>query len=159
MSYLRPLKSLDGGVTKIAAAILLLASLGACSGNTILGSQPEPDAASPPAAEPEPPLPAPPVDIAGRWQLSAAAGGACMMNFGANPGAAATAASAAPQGTIAPEGGCPGNFFTSRKWTFEDGKLIIRDFKGRQLAQLSYLGAHFEGKDASGGALTLSKQL
>ena len=66
---------------------------------------------------------------------------------------------AAPQGTIAPEGGCPGNFFMSRKWTFEHGALIMRDFKGRPLAQLSYSGERFEGQDASLGALSLSKQM
>ena len=60
------------------------------------------------------------------------------------------------QGTIAPEGGCPGNFFTSRKWTFEHGMLIIRDFKNQPLAQLSYSVDHFEGQDAS-GKLTLSR--
>ncbi len=66
---------------------------------------------------------------------------------------------AMPRGTIAPEGGCPGNFFMSRRWTFERGALIIRDFKGRQLAQLTYTGGHFEGRDTTGGILTLSKQL
>ena len=71
------------------------------------------------------------------------------MNFGASPGA--------PQGTIAPEGGCPGNFFTSRKWTFEHSALIIRDHKGEPLAQLSFSGGRFEGQGTSGGALSLSR--
>ena len=103
----------------------------------------------------------PPVDLAGRWQLAAAAGGACTMTFGDASGAAAgtTPSGPADSGTIAPEGGCPGGFFTSRKWNFENGTLIIRDFKSRQLAQLSYVGGHFEGRDKNGGALTLSKQL
>jgi hypothetical protein len=61
------------------------------------------------------------------------------------------------QGTIAPEGGCPGNFFTSRKWTFEHDMLIIRDFKNQPLAQLSYSVDHFEGQDNGGGKLTLSR--
>ncbi len=61
------------------------------------------------------------------------------------------------QGTIAPEGGCPGNFFTSRKWTFENDMLIIRDFKNQQLAQLSYSADHFEGQGNGGGKLTLSR--
>ena len=60
------------------------------------------------------------------------------------------------QGTIAPEGGCPGNFFTSRKWTFEHGMLIIRDFKNQPLAQLSFAGDRFEGEDAN-GKLSLSR--
>ncbi|MGB6538552.1 MAG: AprI/Inh family metalloprotease inhibitor, partial [Xanthobacteraceae bacterium] len=89
------------------------------------------------------------------WQLAAAAGGACVMTFSNAPSAPA---GPSPQGSIAPEAGCPGNFFTSRKWTFEGDKLVIRDFKGRPLTQLSYLGAHFEGHDKNGGALTLSKQ-
>jgi hypothetical protein len=70
------------------------------------------------------------------------------MTLGSAPGAA--------QGTIAPEGGCPGNFFTSRKWTFEHDALIIRDHKGQPLAQLSFTGGHFEGQDDKGGTLSLS---
>jgi hypothetical protein len=62
----------------------------------------------------------------------------------------------AAQGSIAPEGGCPGNFFTSRKWIFEHDALIIRDHKGQPLAQLSFTGGHFEGQDSNGGTLSLS---
>jgi hypothetical protein len=71
------------------------------------------------------------------------------MTFGASSGAA--------QGTIAPAGGCPGNFFTSRKWTFEHETLIIRDHKGEALAQLSFSNGHFEGQGKDGAALTLSR--
>jgi len=72
------------------------------------------------------------------------------MKFGSTPGA--------EQGTIAPEGGCPGRFFTSRKWTFEHGTLIIRDHKGEALAQLSFANGRFAGQANSGGAeLTLSR--
>jgi hypothetical protein len=152
-------KRLLAGKAKAAAALLAFAALAACSGGNLLGSQPEPP---PAAAEPAPPpVPAPtppPVDLAGRWQFSAATGGSCSMNFA---GAANTPAAddATPQGTIAPAGGCPGDFFTSRKWTFEHGSLIMRDFKGRPLARLSYTGERFEGEDASLGALSLSKQM
>ena len=66
-------------------------------------------------------------------------------------------APAAAQGTIAPEGGCPGNFFTSRKWTFEHGALIIRDHKNEVLAELSFAGGRFEGHQTGGGALSLSR--
>ena len=69
------------------------------------------------------------------------------MTFGDTPGPAA------PPRHHRARGRLPGNFFTSRKWTFEHGMLIIRDFKGQPLAQLSYAGDHFEGQDASGGAL------
>ena len=144
------------GAAKAAVALVLFTVLSGCSTGSIFGSQPEAAPAPAAAAETETEVAAPPpVDLAGRWQLSAAAGGACFMTFGKVPGTA----SASLQGTIAPEGGCPGNFFMSRKWAFEHGMLIVRDFKGRQLAQLSYLGAHFEGQDASGSALTLSKQM
>jgi hypothetical protein len=127
---------------KAAAALFVLAALAACAS----APKPEPVAAAPPPA-PSAPTP-PPVDLAGRWRLTAAAGGACFMTLGDAPGAA--------QGTIAPEGGCPGNFFTSRKWTFEHDALIIRDHKGQPLAQLSFTGGHFEGQDDKGGTLSLS---
>ena len=59
----------------------------------------------------------------------------------------------AGEGTIAPEGGCPGNFYTSRKWTFEQGALVIRDHNGQPLAQLALAGpGRFEGKATNGAA-------
>ena len=131
---------------KAAAALLVLATLTACA--SAPAPEPPPVAAAPtPPPSPPPPTP-PPIDLAGRWRLTAAAGGACFMTLGAAPGAG--------QGTIAPEGGCPGNFFTSRKWTFERDALIIRDHKGQPLAQLSFTGGHFEGQDDKGGTLSLS---
>jgi hypothetical protein len=130
------------GRAPVAAALCLLTVLGACAGT------PKPEPPSAPAAA-SAPLTAPPIDLAGRWHLTAAAGGACFMTLGDTLGAA--------QGTIAPEGGCPGNFFTSRKWTFEHDMLIIRDHKGQPLAQLSFTGGHFEGPDSGGGALVLSR--
>jgi hypothetical protein len=130
---------------KAAAALLVLATLAACAGAP--KPEPPPVAAAPPQAPP-PALTPPPIDLAGRWRLTAAAGGACFMTLGSAPGAG--------QGTIAPEGGCPGNFFTSRKWTFEHDALIIRDHKGQPLAQLSFTGGHFEGQDDKGGTLSLS---
>ena len=129
---------------KAAAALLVLAALAACA--SAPKPEPPPVAAAPPPSPP-PPTP-PPIDLAGRWRLTAAAGGACFMTLGDAPGAG--------QGTIAPEGGCPGNFFTSRKWTFEHDALIIRYDEGQPLAQLSFTGGHFEGKDDNGGTLSLS---
>ena len=52
------------------------------------------------------------------------------MTFGA-------ATPAAADGTIAPEGGCPGKFYTSRKWTYDQAGLTIRDHNGQPLAQLA----------------------
>jgi hypothetical protein len=145
---------LGAGGAKAAAALLVLAALAAVAacankGGQNAGIEPEQAAApSPPPPPPPPPQP-PPVDLAGRWRLVAASGGACFMTLGDVPGAV--------EGTIAPEGGCPGNFFTSRKWTFEHGMLIIRDHKGEPLAQLSFTGGHFEGQMTNGGALSLSR--
>jgi hypothetical protein len=134
-----------GRAAKAVACLLVVAALGGCAGNR---GEPPPEAA---AAAPPPPPPAtpPPVDLTGRWRLTAGGSGGCFMNFGHMPGAA--------QGTIAPEGGCPGNFFTSRKWTFEHGALIIRDHKSEVLAELSFAGGRFEGHPTGGGALSLSR--
>jgi hypothetical protein len=135
---------------KAAAALLVLAALAACSANEQLAaSRPEPQPAAAPAAPPPPPSP-PPVAVAGRWKFTAASGGGCFMTFGAASPTAVT-------GTVAPEGGCPGAFFTSRKWTFEHGELIVRNHKAEPLAQLSYAGGHFEGHETGGAAVTLSR--
>src|SRR4051812_14860206 len=80
------------------------------------------------AAPQAPPRPtAPPVNMAGRWKLSSPGRGQCNMTFGAGPANAA-------EGTIAPEGGCPGAFYTSRKWTFDSTGLVIRDHNSKPLA-------------------------
>ena len=129
---------------KAAVSLLMLGALAACAGTP----KPEPATAGAAPAPAPPPQPTPPpTELAGRWRLTAAAGGACAMTLGAG----------ASQGTIAPEGGCPGNFFTSRKWTYENDYLIIRNHKGEPLAHLSFTGGHFEGEDSGGGTLSLSK--
>lgn len=128
---------------KAAIALLLIVPLGGCTGSRT--ESPPETAVAPPPPPPSPP----PIDLTGRWRLTAAGGGACFMNFGNAPAAA--------QGTIAPEGGCPGNFFTSRKWTFEHGALIIRDHKSDVLAELSFAGGRFEGQQTGGGAVSLSR--
>jgi hypothetical protein len=88
--------------------------------------------------------------MAGRWTLSSANGGQCAMTFGGSTGSL--------EGTIAPAGGCPGNFFTSRKWTYEQASLVIRDHKGKPLAQLVYAPPdRFVGPSTSGATLTLTR--
>ena len=135
---------------RTAAALLILAALGGCSGAHYFGAkEPEPPAAAPAPPPPPPPPRPPPVDIGGRWKFAAGSGGACFMTFGNTPGAV--------EGTIAPEGGCPGSFFTSRKWTFEHGVLFMRNHKSEVLAQLSFVGGHFEGHDAGSGAVSLTR--
>jgi hypothetical protein len=125
-----------------AAAVVLAIAVGGCANH----SEPPPEVAA--APPPPPPPQPPPIALDGRWRFAAAGAGSCFMNL-AQTGAA--------QGTIAPEGGCPGNFFTSRKWTFEHGALIIRDHKSEVLAELSFAAGRFEGHQAGGGTLSLSR--
>jgi hypothetical protein len=127
-----------------SASLLLCATLCACTTNE---PKPEPQAA---AAPPPPPPPSPPpVDLTGRWNLAAKGAGSCVMNFADTPGAT--------EGTIAPAGGCPGNFFTSRKWTFEHDALIIRDHKGEPLGQLAFGNGRFEGRATGGATVSLTR--
>jgi hypothetical protein len=91
-----------------------------------------------------------PINMAGRWLLSSPGRGQCHMTFGA------AAAGANIEGTIAPEGGCPGKFFTSRKWTYEQGSLVMRDHNGKVLAELSDAGGRFDGRAVSGEPVTLA---
>ncbi len=89
--------------------------------------------------------------MAGRWILAAPNAPTCGMNFGGAPGA--------QRGTIAPEGGCPGNFFTSRHWTLDQGVLMIDDEENQPLAQLTFAGGRFEGRATAGMAVTLTRQI
>jgi hypothetical protein len=92
---------------------------------------------------------APPVAVPGRWLLSSPGHGQCHMTFG-------SATPNAIEGTIKPEGGCPGKFYTSRKWAYDQaGGLTIRDHNGQPLAQLSSTGATFEGKATGGDPITM----
>lgn len=80
---------------------------------------------------------APSVNMAGRWRLVSAHGGACGMNF----------TTAGTEGRIAPEGGCPANFFTSRYFVFEQGALVIQDHTHKPLITLKQNATgRFEGE-------------
>ena len=64
----------------------------------------------------------------------------------------------ATEGSIAPAGGCPFSFYTSRKWSYTTAGLNIRDHNGQVLAQLSPAGPdRFEGKTSAGQQLVLSR--
>ena len=90
---------------------------------------------------------APAADIAGRWTLSSSAGGACAMTF---------VMGGPSDGAIRPEGGCPGNFFTSRKWSLDGGALVIRNHNGDPLARLTAVApTRYEGQTAAGQQLSL----
>ena len=129
----------------IACALLLAA----CSGGDrmTIGGSDNPPNTSPagPAAKP------PPVSLAGRWTLSATGSTSCGMTFGTNN-------PDATEGTIAPGGGCPFNFFTSRKWSYTEAGLTLRDHNAQALAQLTPAGPNrFEGKTSSDQEVALSR--
>jgi hypothetical protein len=121
--------------------------LAACGGNdrlTVDNPAPATGAPASPAGS------APPFNLAGRWMLSSTGAASCAMTFGA--------VQDATEGTIAPAGGCPFNFFTSRKWTYSEAGLTIRDHNAQSLAQLTPAGpSRFEGKTASGQDVALSR--
>jgi hypothetical protein len=93
---------------------------------------------------------APPEPMAGRW-IFASGPGQCGMNFGA-------ASPESSDGTIAPESGCPANFYASRKWSYEQNTLVLREQNGTPLGQLTLAGpSRFEGKATNGPPITLAR--
>src|SRR5262249_11001956 len=96
------------------------------------------------------------INMAGRWMLTSPNRGQCGMNFSGAP--------KATEGTIRPEGGCPGNFFTSRTWALVEGNIVIKDHNGEALVQLSPSDAAggssiwFEGQATSGERVMLARQ-
>ena len=125
-----------------SALVLVLFALAGCSGTGLDSIRSSPEPAQPGVAT------APKVNMVGRWLLSSPGRGQCHMTFGPS-------APNATEGTIAPEGGCPGKFFTSRKWTHDQTGLTIRDHTGQPLAQLVNEGPGFQGKATSGDPVAL----
>ena len=124
---------------RASALILALLVLAGCSGVDSGRS----------SAVPETVVPTPPqIDLAGRWLLSSPGRGQCHMTLGSS-------APTAVEGTIKPEGGCPGKFFTSRKWTHDQAGLTLRDHTGQPLAQLAREGGGFQGKATGGEPIAL----
>jgi len=107
------------------------------------------DCAGAPFGDSAPAAPTPAESMAGRWFLVAPNAPPCGMNFGGAPGA--------QQGSVTPDGGCPGKFFMSRRWTLDQNVLVINDEDNKPLANLSYAGNRFEGQAAAGMAVTLSR--
>jgi hypothetical protein len=130
------------------AMIVCGALLAGCAG----GDRPTADSGAP-SAPPDGAAAAgsaPPFSLAGRWTLSSTGTGSCAMTFGAGQDLT--------EGTIAPAGGCPFNFFTSRKWTYSQAGLAIRDHHAQVLAQLTPAGSNrFEGKTGAGQDVALSR--
>jgi protease inhibitor Inh len=85
--------------------------------------------------------------MTGRWMLSAPNAPACGMAFSGGT----------REGKVAPEGGCPGKFFMSRRWSLGDGGLTIVDDDNQPLATLSYANGAYEGKAATGLPVVLAR--
>lgn len=141
-------------ISSTAAVLALSLTLAGCLLDRVSGLNEPPVAnESPVTSAPKvaPPPAPPPVNMAGRWRLVSAAGGACGMTFtGAPP--------VGTEGTIAPEGGCPGNFFTSRRWLFDQGSLVLRDHTGKPLVQMAQSSSgRFEGRLGNGELVWLER--
>ena len=91
----------------------------------------------------------PDLGMDGRWKLAAPNAPSCGMIFAAAPGAR--------EGKVAPEGGCPGKFFTSRRWKLEQTGLVIIDDENQPLASLSYADGYFDGQSNAGMPVTLTR--
>ena len=120
-------------VWRAAAMVLVAVTLAGCAGGVSLSD-------TPPATD---------MTMTGRWMLAAPNAPACGLNFTGKPGAT--------EGSVAPEGGCPERFFTSRRWTLRQSVLAISDDDNNALGQFSFAGDRFEGKSSSGTPLTLSR--
>jgi hypothetical protein len=128
-----------------AAVILIALPLAGCeSDRSLMSTAPAP---APAAAKPV----APAINMAGRWTLASPGGGMCAMTFTSKAGGA--------EGNIAPEGGCPGQFYTSRHWALDSGGLSIIDHKGGTLAHLASSNppGQFQGQAASGIPVSLAR--
>jgi Protease inhibitor Inh len=137
--------------TNALPAIVCASLLAACIGGDrfSFGSSESSSSSPPPAAGPA--AKPPPVNLAGRWTLSAAGSSSCGMTFGAS-------GPEASEGAIAPGGGCPFNFFTSRKWSYSEAGLTLRDHNAQVLAQLTSAGpTRFEGRTGAGQEIALSR--
>ena len=101
------------------------------------------------AGGPTPAAQTPNADMTGRWMLASPNAPPCGMEFGGAPGARA--------GTVMPDGGCPGNFFMSRRWALEQDALVINDKESNPLARLNSAGGSFEGRSTAGMPVSLAR--
>ena len=87
--------------------------------------------------------------IPGRWILSTANAPSCGLEFG---GVASGRA-----GSVSPDGGCPGKFYMSRRWSTDDGAITITDAENQTLAHFRLVGDRYEGQSTGGTPMTLSR--
>ncbi|MGA7678823.1 MAG: AprI/Inh family metalloprotease inhibitor [Pseudolabrys sp.] len=122
---------------RAAIGVLVVLTLTACAGEQLsLGSS----APTPTPAD---------SSIPGRWMLNVPNAPSCGLEFGGAPGART--------GKVAPDGGCPGSFYMSRRWAMDGDALTITDGESRPLAQLKSNGTHFEGQSTAGTPVTLTR--
>jgi hypothetical protein len=107
----------------------------------LTGCAAEPFAAQEPAAG---------AGMPGRWILSAPNAPSCGMTFEQAPGQS-------NEGTIQPEGGCPGDFFMSRHWALAQHRLTIANHDNEPLAQFKPSGGQFTGQSTAGTPVTLTR--
>jgi hypothetical protein len=87
--------------------------------------------------------------IPGRWILSTANAPTCGLEFGGTAGGRA--------GSVSPDGGCPGRFYMSRRWSMDDGAITITDAESQPLAHFRLVGDRYEGQSTSGTPMVLSR--
>lgn len=87
--------------------------------------------------------------IPGRWILAAPNAPTCGLEFRGAP--------ASQSGAVSPDGGCPGNFYVSRRWSMNDGTLTVTDAENQPLAYFKLVGDRYEGQSANGVPMTLSR--
>jgi len=121
----------------VTTGILVVFTLTSCAGDQIsVGS-------SAPAAAP--------IDasMTGRWILATPNSPSCGLEFGGAKGAR--------NGAVAPDGGCPGNFYLSRRWAMEGSVLTIANDENQPLAQLRPGDTRFEGQSTNGVPVSLER--
>jgi hypothetical protein len=120
---------------RLAGGVLIASLLAGCAGAPFGDTAPTAAAA----------------DMSGRWILAAPNAPTCGLNFDGPPGA--------QEGRVVPEGGCPGKFFTSRRWSLEQGALMINDDENQPLARLNFTSGRYEGQATAGMPVTLTRQI
>ena len=118
---------------RIAAALLVATLLADCAGRAIPGLLGQ--------------SAAPQAGMAGRWMLAAPNAPICGLNFSQGDGRS---------GPVSPDGGCPANFYLSRRWALEGSGLTIRDDNGDTLGQMTLAGERFDGQSATGVPISLT---
>jgi len=122
-----------------AAGVVVAFALAACASE-------QASTGSSPTATPQAPLDA---SMTGRWILSAPNAPSCGMEFRGPVGAR--------NGAISPDGGCPANFYMSRRWVMQGSVLTIADEENQPLAELRPGSIRFEGQSTGGMPITLSR--